>query len=155
MTDDKIRFMDRADTCAGLSVEVTHEIQADSRNAINLGLSEFNTRHLGEHKWIALDVYVRDADGHVVAGLIGGSVFDRLYVYALWVAQNRRGRGLGAKMLDVAEQTAMQRGCRIVFLDTLTFQAPAFYKKRGYEEMATVEFQPGVQKLYFQKRLQG
>jgi ribosomal protein S18 acetylase RimI-like enzyme len=98
---------------------------------------------------------VRDTDGHVVAGLIGGSVFDRLYVYALWVAQHRRDRGLRAKILDVAEQTAMQRGCRIVFLDTLTFQAPAFYKKRGYEEIATVEFQPGVQKLYFQKRLQG
>jgi hypothetical protein len=62
--------MDRADTCAGLSVEVTHEIQADGRDAINLGLSEFNTLHLGEHKWIALDVYVRDADGQVVAGLI-------------------------------------------------------------------------------------
>jgi GNAT superfamily N-acetyltransferase len=147
--------MDRADACAELSIEVTHEIHADSREAINLGLTEFNTRHLGKHKWIALDVYVRNPEGQVVGGLIGGSVFDRLYVYALWVAQDRRGLGLGTRILSAAEQTAIERGCRIVFLDTLTFQAPGFYKKRGYEEIAIVEFQPGVKKIYFQKRLHG
>ncbi len=147
--------MDRADASAGLSVEVTHEIHADSREAITLGLTAFNTSHLGEHKWIALDVYVRDPQGQVVGGLIGGSVFDRLYVYALWVAQDRRGLGLGTRILSAAEQTAIERGCRIVFLDTLTFQAPEFYRKRGYEEIATVEFQPGVKKIYFQKRLHG
>ena len=147
--------MDRADTCAGLSVEVTHEIQADSREVINLGLTEFNTRHLGVHKWIALDVYVRDPKGQVVGGLIGASVFDRLYIYALWVAQDRRGLGLGTRILNAAEQTAIERGCCIIFLDTLTFQAPAFYKKRGYEEIATVEFQHSVKKIYFHKRLRG
>jgi GNAT superfamily N-acetyltransferase len=145
--------MHRADT--GLSVEVTDEIHADSREAISLGLTEFNTQHLGEHKWIALDVYVRDPDGKVVGGLIGGSVFDRLYIYALWVAEDRRGLGLGTRILSTAEQTALERGCRVVFLDTLSFQAPEFYRRRGYQEVATVEFQPGVEKFYFQKRLRG
>jgi ribosomal protein S18 acetylase RimI-like enzyme len=147
--------MDTTSTWDGLSVEVTHEIHADSREVINRGLTEFNTQHLGDHKWVALDVYVRDPEGQVVGGLIGGSVFDRLYIYALWVAKGRRRLGLGTRILRAAEKTAVERGCRIVFLDTLTFQAPEFYERNGYQRIATVDFQPGVKKIYLQKRLQG
>jgi hypothetical protein len=84
---------------------VTHEIHADSREFINRGLSTFNTQHLREHKWVAPDVYVRDPDGQVVGGLIGGSVFDRLYVYASWVAKDRRHLGLGTRILTLAAKT--------------------------------------------------
>jgi hypothetical protein len=63
--------MDTTSTWDGLSVEVTHEIHADSREFINRGLTEFNTQHLGDHKWVALDVYVRDLNGQIVGGLIG------------------------------------------------------------------------------------
>ena len=142
-------------TASGLSVEVTHEVHADCREVINRGLSDFNAEHLGDHKWMGLDVYVRDPDGRVVAGLIGGFVFDRLYIYALWVTQNLRGLGVGTRVLKAAEDAAVERGCRVAFLDTLTFQAPAFYEKLGYERIAVVDFQPGVQKIYFQKRLPG
>ena len=135
-----------------LKVEVTHEVQADSREVINRGLSDFNAEHLGDHKWMALDVYVRNPDGQVVGGLIGGFVFDRLYIYALWVTQDLRGLGIGTRILKAAEDTAIERGCRVAFLDTLTFQAPVFYEKRGYERVAVVDFQPGVQKIYMQKR---
>ena len=57
-------------TWSGLNVEVTHELHPDSREVINRGLSDFNAKHLGDHKWMALDVYVRDPDGRIVAGLI-------------------------------------------------------------------------------------
>jgi GNAT superfamily N-acetyltransferase len=136
-----------------LNVEVTHEVQADGREAINRGLTEFNVQHLGDHKWTALDVYVRNPEGQVVAGLIGGFIFDRLYVYALWVAQDLRGLGLGTRILKAAEDAAIECGCRVAFLDTLTFQAPVFYEKRGYQRIAAVDFQPGAQKIYMQKRL--
>jgi ribosomal protein S18 acetylase RimI-like enzyme len=145
--------MGSTSTGAGLTVEVTGEIHADSRDLISRGLAEFNAQHLGDHKWVDLDVYVRDTHGKVVAGLIGGSVFDRFYVYALWVAGDRRQLGLGTRILRAAEQAAIERGCRIVFLDTLTFQAPAFYEKRGYQRIATVDLQPGVRKIDLQKRL--
>ena len=120
---------------------------------ISRGLSEFNAQHLGDHKWTGLDVYVRDPNGQVVAGLIGEFVFDRLYIHALWVAQNLRGLGLGTGILKTAEDAARERGCRVAVLDTLSFQAPAFYEKRGYERIGVADFQPGVQKIYMQKRL--
>jgi len=147
--------MDSTDPTAWLelSLEVTERIQPESREAINHGLAEFNTLHLGEHRWIALDVYVRDSEGQVIAGLVGGSLFDRLYIHALWVTQDRRGLGLGTRILTAAEQAATARRCRTVFLDTMTFQAPAFYKKRGYKEIATLDFQPGVQTIYLLKHL--
>ena len=102
-------------TWSGLNVEVTHDVHADSREVINRGLSDFNAERLGDHKWMALDVYVRDSDGRVVAGLIGGFVFDRLYVYALWISETLRGLGIGTRILKAAEATALERGCRVAF----------------------------------------
>jgi len=145
--------MDGTRTSAPLVFEVTHEGQAESREVINRGLSEFNAKHLGDHKWTGLDVYVRDATGQLVAGLIGECVLDLLYVHTLWVTESLRGRGLGTRILKAAEDDALQRGCRVVVLNTLSFQAPAFYQKLGYERTGVTEFQPGVQKIYMQKRL--
>jgi hypothetical protein len=50
---------------------VTQTAQPESRDAIARGLIEFNVRHVGEYQWTNLDVYVRDAEGGIVGGLIG------------------------------------------------------------------------------------
>jgi GNAT superfamily N-acetyltransferase len=55
-----------------------------------------------------------------------------LFVRILWVAQALRGQGHGRRLLEMAERRAAERGCRHVFIDTFSFQAPGFYEKRGY-----------------------
>ena len=56
--------------------------------------------------------------------------------------------------MDVFEQNAHSRGCRLVYLDTFSFQAPNFYQARGYVEMLRTEgFTGGVIKRTMHKRL--
>jgi GNAT superfamily N-acetyltransferase len=55
-----------------------------------------------------------------------------LSIHALWVAESLRGLGVGTDILEAAENASIKSGCRAAILDTFSFQAPAFYEKRGY-----------------------
>jgi len=65
----------------------------------------------------------------------------------LWVAPALRRRGLGARLVRLFEQQALSRGCRRVYLDTFSFQAPRLYEALGYERRHTLAgFAPGIEK---------
>lgn len=137
-----------------LDIVTTQTVQSESREAITRGLTEFNARHLGDCQWTELDVYVRDADGQVVGGLIGAIALGWFSIHAVWVAEELRGLGIGSKILRAAEEAATKAGCRAAILDTLSFQAPAFYEKRGYLRFGVVDdYRGGVQRIFMQKRL--
>jgi hypothetical protein len=54
-----------------------------------------------------------------------------------------------------AENAAVRNGGRAAILDTLRFQAPAFYEKRGYVRVGVVDnYRGGVQRVFMQKRLE-
>ena len=80
-----------------------------------------------------LTIFVRDEAGDIVAGLHGWTWGQTSFVQTLWVREALRGRGLGARLLATAEVEAARRGCREVHLDTHSYQAPEFYRHRGYE----------------------
>ena len=54
------------------------------------------------------------------------------FVETLWVREDLRRAGLGARLLATAEVEAVRRGCREMHLDTHSYQAPDFYHHRGY-----------------------
>jgi GNAT superfamily N-acetyltransferase len=111
---------------ASVHIAITQTVQRESRDAIAHGLADFNAHHLGECRFANLDVYVRDADGRVVGGLIGEFCLGWFSIHALWVAGHPRGTGLGSGILLAAENAAIESGYRAALLDTLRFQAPAF-----------------------------
>ena len=137
-----------------LNIEVTHEVQPDLRDTIARGLRAFNARHLGNYEWSDLDVYVRDLDGRVIGGLIGDIALGWLAIHAIWVTEELRGAGVGTEILRTAETAAMKTGCRAVILDTLSFQAPDFYEKRGYVRVGIIDdYRGGTQRIFLQKKL--
>ena len=67
----------------------------------------------------------------------------------MWV-----GLGCGTALLSRAEDIARERGCEVIFLDTYTFQAPGFYRKRGYTALGSMTDAPkGFETMWFAKRL--
>ena len=57
-------------------------------------------------------------------------------------------------LLQKAEQEAVARGCHHVHLDTMSWQAPMFYQKHGYEILGVLPDIPkGNQKYLLIKSL--
>lgn len=85
----------------------------------------------------------RDADDALVGGLVGFVSYGWLLTKALWIAEPRRGQGLGRRLMAAAEAEAIARGCHSAWLDTSSAGAYAFYRKVGYGELARLENGPG------------
>ncbi|GMA88874.1 hypothetical protein GCM10025868_41240 [Angustibacter aerolatus] len=81
-----------------------------------------------------MSIRVDDEDGELVAGLSGWTWGTCAGVAMLWVREDSRRDGWGARLLHEAEQVARERGCRQVVVSSFTFQAPGFYQRHGYVE---------------------
>jgi GNAT superfamily N-acetyltransferase len=93
--------------------------------------------------YLPLAFFVRDDAGAIIGGVIGNTGGPWLYVSALWVAEEMRGRRLGSRLMDAAERMAVRRGCTGAYLDTLAPGALAFYRARGYELFGELDGFPG------------
>ena len=117
-------------------------------------LNQFNNERVGEDGHTPLNIVEYDANGNVIGGILGGTYWGWMYVDILWVHENHRKQGISSKLLSMAEEEAIRRGCHHVHLDTMSWQAPEFYKKHGYEVIAVLPDIPrGNQKYLLQKTL--
>ena len=118
-------------------------------------LVKYNNENVGEDAHLTLNLVEYDRDGNIVGGLLGGTYWGWLYVDILWVDKNFRKSGIGSKLLKEAEKEAARRGCHHVHLDTMSWQAPEFYKKHGYEAVAVIPDIPkGYEKYVLVKSLE-
>lgn len=104
---------------------------------------------------VPLQVWALDPAGGVVGGLVGHTWAGWLHVTYLWVDERRRGSGLGSHLLSRAEHLARtSRDCRNSRLETWDFQAPAFYRKQGYEVVCEIpDYPPGITEYTLTKQL--
>jgi GNAT superfamily N-acetyltransferase len=97
-------------------------------------ISAFNATATGHHDGRMLSAAVRGDDGDLRAGIYGWTWGGCGYIDLLWVRDDQRGQGLGARLLSAAEAEIRRRGCDRVALSTHSFQAPGFYARLGYRE---------------------
>ena len=110
------------------------DADADLAERLDQEISAFNAAASGHHDARMLSVAVRGDDGDLRGGLYGWTWGGCGYVDLLWVRDDQRGRGLGARLVAAAEAEIRRRGCDRVALSTHSFQAPGFYARLGYTE---------------------
>ena len=121
---------------------------------ISESLKQFNDQAVGEDHHTPLNIVEYDKSGSIIGGLLGGTYWGWMYIDILWVREDHRRQGIGSKLLQKAEQEAARRGCHHVHLDTMSWQAPAFYQKHGYEILGVLPDIPnGNQKYLLFKKL--
>jgi GNAT superfamily N-acetyltransferase len=123
---------------------VTDESTQDALDEVADGLTAFNEANSDVGDWHQKVFVARQAEGRFVGGVVVNLHWGWLHVDMLFVHDAFRRQGVGRRLLEAAEHYAKSRGCRGAYLDTLSFQAPGFYAKQGYIELATLgDFPPG------------
>ena len=121
---------------------------------VNNALEKFNNMHVGPDNHLLLNIVEYDENQNVIAGILGGTYWGWLHIDILWVDENFRSKKIGSQLLIAAENEAKKRGCHSVHVDTMSWQAPEFYRKHGYELISELDNIPnGYKKFHFIKRL--
>ena len=122
------------------TIVVPESTDPQIRAALSDLMLAYNESRTGPSGFAPLALVLQDsAGGELIGGLWGRTVYDWLFVEFLYVPEHLRGRGLGTELLRRAEEIAFARECIGVCLDSFDFQAPGFYRKLGYEEIAVLE----------------
>ncbi|MGA7263719.1 MAG: DUF924 family protein [Stellaceae bacterium] len=117
-------------------------------------LASFNVAATGLSAWYPVGFFLKSRSGEWLGGLLGHIWGGWLQVTHLWVASAVRRQRHGTRLLQAAEDYAVERGCIAVTLETTSFEARPFYEKRGYEVFATLDdYPPGHSKFFLRKRL--
>jgi GNAT superfamily N-acetyltransferase len=137
-------------------IRISSEPDGDPRDRQTLqdAIDSFNVRITGRDELAYVSLFVRDEAGKLRGGLTGEIWADWLHVRVLWLDEPLRRQGLGTRLLAQAEEQARARGCKGVFLETFSFQAPHFYARHGYEVFGQIDEYPGEHAQFFlRKRL--
>jgi anti-anti-sigma factor len=135
-------------------VALETQLSATEQEFIRESLRQFNEQFIGRRDYEDLFVVVRDETGKVCGGLLAATVRKWLMIDFLWVTESVRGAGFGSQLLAAAEAEAVRRSCDNACLDTVSFQAPDFYRKHGYVTAGELaDFPAGHTRYFMQKKL--
>ena len=135
----------------GLTLALETDPPAAFRAALAERIHAFHAETVTPWRAYRFGLRITDAAGTLVAGLIGVTAWEWLFVEAVWVDAAQRGRGTGRALMAAAEDHARAQGCHAAWLDT--FQAREFYQALGYEVFGSLADYPSGQTRWFLKKM--
>jgi GNAT superfamily N-acetyltransferase len=113
-----------------------------TRKVVLGGLGAYNTEKMGKQRYKRIAVSLRDGN-KIVGGIVGEFWTTVLYIQLFWMDRPMRGKSFGSKLIAAIEDEAKRLGATRAYVDTMSFQAPGFYRACGYEEFGSIEGYPG------------
>ena len=125
----------------------------EQATAVERGLDEYNASVASTRFTIPVRAVLVDS-GKVVAGVVGTAYWGKIHIRILWVHPDYQSKGLGSRLVDWVEERGRELGCTSVSVDTMSFQAPEFYERRGYRRFGVSQgYEGGASRHYFGKEL--
>jgi len=113
-----------------------------TKKAVLDGLMRYNNEKMGKPKYKRLAVSLREGN-EIIGGIVGEVWITVLFIQLFWLEQRLRRKGFGAKLIKAIEDEARRFGATRSYVDTMSFQAPGFYRACGYKEFGSIEGYPG------------
>ena len=121
---------------------------------IETRLSLFDENYITYKMDGCIQIGIED-DGRLVAGLDACiTAFKILYVSTVFVDQEYRRKGIGARLIREMEKRAAAMGVNTVRLDTFNWQGKEFYEALGYQCVGHYDNdEDGYSEYFFLKRI--
>ena len=125
----------------------------ETKRAVLGGLIRYNTEKMGKQKYRRFALSMRDKK-KIVGGIVGEVWTRVLFIQFFWIEERFRGHGHGTTLIEKIEAEARRFGAVRSYVDTMSVQAPDFYRACGYEAFGAIDGYPGgVTRHWFTKAL--
>jgi ribosomal protein S18 acetylase RimI-like enzyme len=128
----------------------------ENRRATMQALNDYTTKRVPQliHNHEELS-FVFEEDGEIIGRIVGYIHWDHLQVDLFCVNDDVQSKGIGSILLGHMEEIARAENCHYVLLETMSFNAPRFYEKHGYQVLAAIADSPvvGETRFFFKKDL--
>ena len=125
----------------------------ETKRAVFAGLIRYNDQEMGKQKYRRFAISLRDK-GKIVGGIVGEVWTTVLFIQFFWIEERFRGKGHGAALIKKIEDEARRFGAVRSYVDTMSIQAPDFYRTCGYEAFGAIDGYPGgVTRHWFTRAL--
>ena len=125
-----------------VNCQIVRESNQEAKNYLDNGLFHYNLAHFPDDlkgRYEQIQLVLQDDNGAIRGGLYGEVCWNWLEIHSLLIDEELRKFGYGTKLLLEIEQIAVERKCDFIKVDTLSFQALAFYEKQGYQVFGTID----------------
>ena len=138
------------------------ELELSVSTRLDTAADAFVTREWDRYRADVLGPDARDEEpfaivarqGEEIAGVAAGSTHGGVaHLRDLIIASEKRGQGIGSKLLAAFESLAADRGCRRLAVRTYRNQAYGFYKERGWVEEAAWDWKHGRESVQMRRDL--
>ncbi len=130
------------------------EASAADQQFVRDSLDEFNMVTMNDRNYSPVNIFVRDETGTIAGGILCDLWGSWMHITYLWVADGLRDQGYGTQLMLAAENEAREKGCRGIFLETHSFQAPDFYTRFGFQVVGELkDYPPGHSQFLMSKSL--
>ena len=124
-----------------------------TKKAVLDGLIRYNNEKMGKQKYKRLAVSLREKK-KIVGGIVGEVWMTVLFIQLFWIDERFRGKGVGTKLIRKIEDEARRFGVVRSYVDTMSVQAPGFYRACGYKAFGSINGYPdGVTRYWLTKTL--
>lgn len=135
-----------------LQYRTTEQEDPDNYSIIKFGLEAANMEAVGTTRQ-PINIYAYERES-LAAGVVGYVTGTSLIIMYLWVDNAFRSNGVARRLMGMIENEAQGRGCKTCFIDTMSYQAPDFYHKIGFEEVARITgFHDEHDRVFLKKNL--
>jgi GNAT superfamily N-acetyltransferase len=124
----------------------------DSRSLID-GVRSFNRDRTGVERPRTVAYFLRDEERRIIGGVQGMLWGRSTHVDVLWVDEDYRGQGHGAKLMSAIENYGAEHGHPLMYLETASFQALPFYEGLGYQIFGELSEISEGHTLFFLKKV--
>jgi GNAT superfamily N-acetyltransferase len=123
------------------AISVERTIGATKRAVLG-GLIRYNDQKMGKQKYRRFAISLKEK-GAIVGGVVGEVWMTVLFIQLFWIEEKFRGKGHGTKLIKKIEEEARRFGAVRSYVDTMSVQAPKFYRACGYKAFGAIDGYPG------------
>ena len=77
--------------------------------------------------------FIRSLENKIIGGIRGSlNISGWLYINAIWIDKEYRNKGYGKLLIESIEEEAKVNGGLNSYLNTISFQAPEFYRRNNF-----------------------